>query len=128
MINFKKIGFEGVNKKMPRVLASILNVVITIFLGIFNFVVSLGVGILNMFIGFGINSYKRLIKPYKYEFLYIFLVGVGCIFFSINLLNGGRNGENFSFLGDQSNGLYILLIIISNLKSVFELTFYILTI
>lgn len=128
MIHFKKIGFEGVNKKMPRVLASILNVVITIFLGIFNFVVSLGVGILNMFIGFGINSYKRLIKPYKYEFLYIFLVGVGCIFFSINLLNGGRNGENFSFLGDQSNGLYILLIIISSLIAVFGLTFYILTI
>ena len=68
------IKFQSLKTKNP---------VLKVIYSLINIVMALLVGILNLIISFGKWIYHKLIKTYKYEFLYITIISAICIYFSI---------------------------------------------
>ena len=95
---------------------------------IINLVISLVVGILNLFISFGKWFYNKLIKEYKYEFLYIAIISAICIYFSILGLTKVQLEQMYTWMGNSPSFVFIILLVLSVISFVFGLTFYILKI
>ena len=95
---------------------------------IINLVISLVVGILNLFITFGKWFYNKLVKEYKYEFLYIAIISAICIYFSILGLTKVQLEQMYTWMGNSPSFVFIILLVLSVISFVFGLTFYILKI
>ena len=95
---------------------------------IINLVISLVVGILNLVISFGKWFYNKLIKEYKYEFLYIAIISAICIYFSILGLTKVQLEQMYTWMGNSPSFVFIILLVLSVISFVFGLTFYILRI
>ena len=104
------------------------NSVLKVVYSIVNLFISLIVGILNLLISFSKWIYKSLIKEYKYEFLYIAILSVIAIIFSVIGLNGSQKEQMYTWMGNSPSFVFIILLIISSLTFVFGTVFYILTI
>ena len=104
------------------------NSVLKVVYSVVNLFISLIVGILNLLISFGKWIYKSLIKSYKYEFLYIAILSVIAIIFSVIGLNGSQKEQMYTWMGNSPSFVFIILLIISSLTFVFGTVFYILTI
>ena len=77
---------------------------------IINLVISLVVGILNLFISFGKWFYNKLIKEYKYEFLYIAIISAICIYFSILGLTKVQLEQMYTWMGNSPSFVFIILL------------------
>ena len=95
---------------------------------IINLVISLVVGILNLIISFGKWFYNKLIKEYKYEFLYIAIISAICIYFSILGLTKVQLEQMYTWMGNSPSFVFIILLVLSVISFVFGLIFYILKI
>ena len=104
------------------------NSVLKVVYSVVNLFISLIVGILNLLISFGKWIYKSLIKSYKYEFLYIAILSVIAIIFSVIGLNGSQKEQMYTWMGNSPSFVFIILLIISSLTFFFGTVFYILTI
>lgn len=104
------------------------NPVLKVIYGIINFITTFIGGLINLFINFGKWCYKSLIKSYKYEFLYIAVVAILGIVFSILGLTGFQNDQLISVMSHIHPAIYIVIISILGLIAVGGLTGYVLTI
>ena len=76
-----------------------------------NLVLSFIVGTINLFISIGNWFFKLLTKKYKYEYLYIVVISVICMFFAILGLTGVLADQELVFLGKTPFANYIILIV-----------------
>ena len=88
------------------------NSLLKILYGFINIIIGLLVGILNMFISFGLWFYKKLIKKYKHEFLFIVLISGVNLYFSILGLMGKQKEQLYTWLGNSPSFAQIGLIIV----------------
>ncbi len=104
------------------------NPILKIIYELINLVIALGVGTLNLIISFAQSFYHKLIKKYKYEFLYQFIIGGICLYFSILGVIGKQKEQMYTWMGNSPSFVFIILILVLGLIMIFSFTFYILTI
>ena len=104
------------------------NSFLKIIFGIINLLISLVVGTLNLLTAFGKWIYKVLSQKYKYEFLYIALMSIITIIFSVIGLNGAQKEQMYTWMGNSPSFVFVILIILCALLVIFGITFYVLTI
>ena len=104
------------------------NPILKIVYGLINFVGLTCVGILNLLIAFGQSFYRTLVKSYKYEFLYIFVMSILCITCSIFGLMNVQNDQLISVMKNIHPAIYIVLITIFFGVAITSFIYYVLTI
>ena len=103
------------------------NSLLKILYGFINIIIGLLVGILNMFISFGLWFYKKLIKKYKNELLFIALISGVNLYFSILGLMGKQKEQLYTWLGNSPSFAQIGLIIVFSIILIVGLALYILS-
>ena len=104
------------------------NPILKILFALINFIVSIFLGVINLLINLGFSFYKALIKTYKYEFLYIFLVSCISILFCVLGLMNFQSNQLISLMKNIHPTIYIFLSFILGLVAIISFIFYILTI
>ena len=104
------------------------NPILKIVYGLINFVGLTCVGILNLLIAFGQSFYRTLVKSYKYEFLYIFVMSILCITCSIFGLMNVQNDQLISVMKDIHPAIYIVLLVVFGGLAITSFIYYVLTI
>ena len=104
------------------------NPILKVIFEIINLLIALVVGVLNLFLSFGKWFYDKLIKKYKYEYLFIAILSAICIYFSIIGLTFKQKEQMYTWMGNSPSFVFIILLIIFSLTLVFGSVFYVLTI
>ena len=104
------------------------NPVLKVIFALVNFVASILFGVINLLISIGISFYKTLVKAYKYEFLYIFLISCLLIVFCVLGLVNFQNDQLLSVMKNIHPAIYIIACILLGAISVTSFVCYILTI
>lgn len=99
MIKIKKINSRN---RFLNFLLSIVNSILSLLVGILNFFLYISNGFANLFV-----------KKYKYENLYIIVVSIISIFFSIISICGFKSGTKISWISNSPSALHIILLVIS---------------
>ena len=87
------------------------NPILKVIFEIINLIIALVVGILNLFISFGKWFYDKLIKKYKYEYLFIAILSAICIYFSIIGLTFKQKEQMYTWMGNSPSFVFIILLV-----------------